>query len=158
MVSSVDAVCLPLRMHAANTPYYFPNRSRRCRKQTILGFIHRTTWNRCSRKFISKIVHSLTPVPLKTPAPGTLHSPTPIPLVTPMDRYARSWMSFLEPKVCISERTPHDPSLMFQVSGGGYAELLRTPRRRSSQKAPWTNFRLCEVALLGYHPRSATHG
>src|SRR5215203_5603791 len=92
MVSSVDAVCLPLRMHAANTPYYFPNRSRRCRKQTILGFIHRTTWNRCSRKFISKIVHSLTPVPLKTPAPGTLHSPAPIPLVTPMDRYARSWM------------------------------------------------------------------
>src|SRR5215213_9658014 len=131
MVSSVDAVCLPLRMHAANTPYYFPNRSRRCRKQTILGFIHRTTWNRCSRKFISKIVHSLTPLPLKTPSPGTLHSPAPITLVTLMDRYARSWMFFLQTNVCISERTPHAPSLVLQVAGHGYAELLRKPSCRS---------------------------
>src|SRR5215203_4879274 len=125
MVSSVDAVCLPLRMHAANTPYYFPNRSRRCRKQTILGFIHRTTWNRNSRKFISKIVHSLTPIPLKTPAPGTLHSPAPMPLVTPMNRYARSWMFFSQTNVCTSERTPHAPALMLQVARRGYAELLR---------------------------------
>jgi hypothetical protein len=29
---------------------------------------------------------------------------------------------------------------------------------RSSQTAPWTNFRLCEVALLDHHPRSARHG
>ena len=47
-------------------------------------------------------------------------------LVTPMDRYARSWMSFLQTNVCISERTPHAPSLMLQVAGRGYAELLRT--------------------------------
>jgi hypothetical protein len=89
--------------------------------------IHRSAWNRYSRKFISKILHSLTPVPLKTAAPGALHSPTPIPLVTPMDRYARSWMSFLQTNVCASERTPHAPSLMLQVAGRGYAELLRTP-------------------------------
>src|SRR5215208_2041611 len=54
--------------------------------------IHRSAWNRNSRKFISKILHSLTPVALKTPAPGTLHSPIPVPLVTPMDRYAGLWM------------------------------------------------------------------
>jgi hypothetical protein len=58
--------------------------------------IHRSAWNENSRKFISRILHSLTPLPLKTPAPGTLQSPAPIPLVTPMDRYARSWMSFLQ--------------------------------------------------------------
>src|SRR5215212_655323 len=81
--------------------------------------------NRNSRKFISKIVHSLTPVPLKTPAPGTLHSPGPTPLVTPMDRYARSWMFFPQTNVCAPERTPHAPSLMLQLAGRGYAELLR---------------------------------
>jgi hypothetical protein len=37
-------------------------------------------------------------------------------------------------------------------------ELPRTPSRRSSQNTPQTNFRLCEVALLGHHPRSARHG
>ena len=79
-----------------------------------------------SRKFISRILHSLTPVPMKTPAPGTLHSPAPIPLVTPMDRYARSWMFFLQTNVCASERTPYAPSLMLQVAGRAYAELLRT--------------------------------
>jgi hypothetical protein len=66
---------------------------------------------------MSKILHSLTPVPLKTPAPGTLHSPAPIPLVTPMDRYARSWVFFLQTNVCTLERTPHAPSLMLQVAG-----------------------------------------
>ena len=29
---------------------------------------------------------------------------------------------------------------------------------RSSENSPWANFRLCEVALLGHHPRSARHG
>jgi hypothetical protein len=77
-----------------------------------------------SPKSISKILHSLTPLPLKTPAPGTLHSPAPIELVTPMDRYARWWMSFLQTNVCTSERTAHAPSLMLQVAGRGYAELL----------------------------------
>src|SRR5215207_10676642 len=68
----------------------------------------------------------------KHPSPGTLHSPVPIPLVTPMDRYARSWMLFLQTNVCASERTPHAPSLMLQVAGHGHAELLRTPSTRSS--------------------------
>src|SRR5215203_5976379 len=99
-----------------------------------------TAWNRYSRKFISKILYSLTPVPLKTPAPGTLHSPAPIPLVTPMDRYAHSWMSFLQTNVCISERTAHASSLMLQVAGRGYAELLRTQIRRTSQNSPSTSF------------------
>src|SRR5215211_3727092 len=85
-----------------------------------------------SRKFISKIVHSLTPAPLKTPAPGTLHSPAPVPLATPMDRYARSWMFFLQTNVCASERTPQAPALMLQVARRGYAELLRNPISRSS--------------------------
>src|SRR5215208_461193 len=40
----------------------------------------------------------------------------------------------------------------------GYAELLRTPFMRSSQTAPWTNFRLCEVALLDQRPRPTRHG
>jgi hypothetical protein len=53
-----------------------------------------------------------------------------------MDRYARSWMFFLQTNVCILERTPHAPSLMLQVAGRGYAELLRKPRRRSSQNFP----------------------
>src|SRR5215208_3617845 len=52
--------------------------------------IHPSSWNRNSRKFISTILHSLTPIPMETPAPGALHSPDTIPLVTSMDRYARS--------------------------------------------------------------------
>ena len=59
-----------------------------------LALIHRSAWNWNSPKFISKI----------------LHSPTPLELVTPMDRYARSWMPFLQANVCTSERTPHPPS------------------------------------------------
>src|SRR5215217_710257 len=73
--------------------------------------------------------HSGTP---KNTHPGTLHSPGPLELVTPLDTYTRSWMFFLQTNVCTSERTPHAPSLMLQVSGRGYAELLRTPSRRSS--------------------------
>jgi hypothetical protein len=33
-------------------------------------------------------------------------------------------MFFLQTNVCTSERTPHAPSLMLQVAGRGYAELL----------------------------------
>jgi hypothetical protein len=73
--------------------------------------------------------HPATP---ENTLPGTLHSPAPIPLVTPMDRYARSWMFFLQTNVCTSERTPHAPSLMLQVAGRGHAELLRTLTLRSS--------------------------
>jgi hypothetical protein len=42
-------------------------------------------------------------------------------------------MFFLQTLVCTSERTPHAPSLMLQVAGRGYAELLRKPIRRSSE-------------------------
>src|SRR5215204_3868537 len=101
--------------------------------------IHPSAWNRNSRKFISKILHSLSPSTPKNTSPGTLHSPVPIPLVTPMDRYARSWMFFLQTNVCASERTPYAPSLMLQVAGRGYAELLRNPTRRSSQNSPCTH-------------------
>src|ERR671921_2907881 len=105
----------------------------------LLALVHPSAWNRYSRKVISKIVHSFTPLPQKT-RPGTLHSPAPIPLVTPMERSARSWMSFLQTNVCASERTPHAPSLMLQVAGRGYAELLRTLiRRSSSQNFPSTH-------------------
>src|SRR5829696_3853211 len=52
-----------------------------------------------------------------------------------MDRYARSWMSFLQTNVCTSERTAHAPSQMLQVAGRGYAELLRTPFWRRSHNA-----------------------
>src|SRR5215212_6406288 len=54
--------------------------------------IHRSAWNRNSRKFISKILHSPTPIPLESPSPGTPHSPGPLGFVTPIDRYARLWM------------------------------------------------------------------
>ena len=37
--------------------------------------IHRSTWNKNSRKFISKILHSLTPVPLKTPVQAPCIAP-----------------------------------------------------------------------------------
>src|SRR5215208_6496255 len=49
------------------------------------------------------------------------------------------------------------PSLRFDAPRHE-AELLRTPYTRSSQNTPQTNFRLCEVALLGHYPRSARHG
>jgi hypothetical protein len=39
-----------------------------------------------------------------------------------------------------------------------WCELTRTPSRRTSQNAPQTNFRLCEVGLLDHRPRSARHG
>src|SRR5215208_6180775 len=42
--------------------------------------------------------------------------------------------------------------------GPGLRELLRTPYRRSSQKAPLANFRGCEGTLLDHRPRSARHG
>jgi hypothetical protein len=33
----------------------------------LLALIHRSAWNRNSRKFISRILHSPTPVPLQSP-------------------------------------------------------------------------------------------
>jgi hypothetical protein len=36
-------------------------------------------------------------------------------------------MFFLQTNVSTSERTPQAPSLMLQVAGQGYAELLRNP-------------------------------
>ena len=36
-------------------------------------------------------------------------------------------------------------------------EEPRTPLGQRSQNAPWTNFRHCEVALFGHHPRSPRH-
>src|SRR5215208_6366441 len=59
--------------------------------------------------------------------PGILYSLSPIPLVTPMDRYARSWISFLQTNVCTSGRAAHASSLMLQVARRGYVELLRRP-------------------------------
>src|SRR5215217_7324731 len=56
------------------------------------SLIHRSAWNKNSRKFVSKILHNATPIPLESPAPDTLHSPGQVPLATPMDRYARLWM------------------------------------------------------------------
>src|SRR5918994_557063 len=64
--------------------------------------IHPSAWNSNSRKFISKILHTHTPTPPESPTPGTPHSPGPTELVTPMDRYARSWMFFLQTNVCTS--------------------------------------------------------
>src|SRR5829696_5797451 len=96
-----------------------------CPKSAKTRIIHPSTWNRNSREFISKILNILTPAPPQNTHPGTLHSPVPISLVTLMDRYARSWMFFLQTNVCTSERTSYAPSLMLQVVGRGYAELLR---------------------------------
>src|ERR671913_2313838 len=104
-----------------------------------MRLIHRSAWNRNSRKSISKILHSLTPLPLKTPAPGSLHSLAPIPHVTPMVRYARSWMFFSQTNVCASERTPHASSLMLQVAGArlhNYHQCLETTRTLSQGFAP----------------------
>src|SRR5215203_4454762 len=94
---------------------------------------------------------------------GTLHSPAPIPLVTPMDRYARSWMIFLQTNVCASERTPHAPSLMLQVAGRGYANFLelracevhdgvkvRIAPPRSAQDC-----RLGDAYIVGYYAPTA---
>jgi hypothetical protein len=114
----------------------------------FLALIHRSAWKGNSPKVISKILYSPVPIPRNAPPPGTLHSPVPIPLVTPMDRYARSWMFFLQPNVWTSERTPYAPSLMLQAAGRGYAErlntriceLLRTPSIRRSQNSPSGTF------------------
>jgi hypothetical protein len=41
-------------------------------------------------------------------------------------------MFFLQTLVYTSERTPHAPSLMLQVAGHGYVELLRKRIRQTS--------------------------
>jgi hypothetical protein len=64
-------------------------------------------------------------------------------------------MSFLQTNVCISERTPHAPSLMLQVAGRGYAELLRTPSTRNSgNMASPREYRPCGEAVM--QPRGET--
>ena len=45
-----------------------------------------------SRKFISKILHSPTPIPLDSPIQGAPLGLTPLELVTSMDRYAGLWI------------------------------------------------------------------
>jgi hypothetical protein len=62
--------------------------------------IHRSAWNRYSRKFISKILHSRAPHTPKSPSPDTPHSPGPLGLVTPVDRYPGLWMRLLQTLVC----------------------------------------------------------
>jgi hypothetical protein len=48
---------------------------------------------------------------------------------------------------------------VLRIWGSAFSShLLRTPKKRSSQKAPWTNLRLCEVAHLGHRSRAARHG
>src|SRR5829696_4040140 len=64
--------------------------------------IHRSAWNRNSRKYISRILHSPAPIPLQSSPPGAPFGPAPLELVTPMDRYVRSWMFFLQTNVCTS--------------------------------------------------------
>ena len=56
------------------------------------SLIHRSAWNTNSRKFISKILHSLTPIPLKSPLQAPRTAPSRCPLVTLMDEDAASWM------------------------------------------------------------------
>jgi hypothetical protein len=58
------------------------------------ALIHPSAWNRNSRKFISKILHTHTPMPLVSPLQAPRSAPCRYPLVTLMDRYARSWMFF----------------------------------------------------------------
>ena len=89
----------------------------------------------------------------KNTYPGNLHSPVPIPLVTPMDRYARSWMFFLQPNVWTSERTPYAPSLMLQVAGRGYAELLRKPNMRTSENSVFAQL---GTQAEKYYPQAPT--
>jgi hypothetical protein len=45
-------------------------------------------------------------------------------------------------------------AVMIMVALAGFLGLFGGA---GSQKAPWTNFRFCEVALLGNRTRSATH-
>jgi hypothetical protein len=55
----------------------------------LYALIHRSAWNRDSRKFTCRILHTHTPIPLEQPSRYTPRSPAPLELVTPVDRYAR---------------------------------------------------------------------
>src|ERR671911_664277 len=57
-----------------------------------LAFIHPSSWNTNSPKFISKILHRGAPIPLKAPLQAPRTAPSRYPLVTPTDRYACMWM------------------------------------------------------------------
>src|SRR5215203_6937142 len=82
--------------------------------------------NRNSPKFISKILHTHTPIPLESPIPGAPLGPAPLELVTPMDRYAGLWkFSRQEQMFVVTEnQLLHIPFLEpFRGCGWGYAEL-----------------------------------
>ena len=108
----------------------------------LLAVIHRSAWNRYSPKFISKILHSPTPIPPESPIPGAPLGPAPLELVTPMDRYAGLWMfSRREQMFVVADfQLLHIPFLApFRGCGWGYAELrhdgvLRSSHVRSSRK------------------------
>ena len=51
--------------------------------------IHPSAWNRDSRMFISKILHSPASIPLQSPLQALPFGRAPVPLVTPMYRYAQ---------------------------------------------------------------------
>src|SRR5215217_9507515 len=65
--------------------------------------------------------------------------------------------SFVQTNVCTSERTPQAPSLMLQVVGRGYAELLRKPIRACANRS-WLSGGAAfpTVATPGF-PDESTH-
>src|SRR5215207_10336331 len=111
----------------------------------LLALIHRSAWNRYSREFISKILHTHTPIPLESPIPGAPLGPAPLELVTPMDRYAGLWkFSRREQMFVVTEnQLLHIPFLApFRGCGWGYAELrhngvLGSSARKREAKARW---------------------
>src|SRR5215211_494812 len=97
--------------------------------------IHPSAWKGNSRKFISKILHSPTPLPPESPIPGAPLGPAPLELVTPMDRYAGLWMFSRREQVFVVTdfQLLHIPFLApFRGCGWDYAELRRHGVLRSS--------------------------
>src|SRR5215203_3997819 len=91
--------------------------------------------NRNSPKFISKILHIHTPIPLESPIPGAPLGSGPLELVTPMDRYRGLWMfSRREQVFAVTDfQLLHFPFLApFRGCGWDYAELRRHGVLRSS--------------------------
>src|SRR5215212_8518129 len=94
-------------------------------KGRVLPSIHLSAWNRNSRKFISKILHTPAPTPLESPPPGAPHSPAPLELVTPMDRYAPSRMLSCHKQMSVAaviSEGRSDPSHALRGSGRGKAK------------------------------------
>src|ERR687897_387895 len=65
-----------------------------------LALIHRSAWNKNSRKFISKILNIPPCEGVAEPLSAILSDGTVRHLVTRMDRYARSWMLLIQTNVC----------------------------------------------------------